>query len=164
MVDAVFFTHGKEEPVLEYLRHRLFGLASRHIATEDPLFSSYGRAIVEMLDHRAFERIKLTEHKLNALDALSDYFVTRPADRRTANLVAIQRLRDEKRFDPMHLPTAMKLLRTDDGEKSNAAYRRLLDAFGLIAIAWQLSVYGTRLVITVDAYNRTVATRTSPPN
>lgn len=137
----------------------LYGIARRHLNICDPFFSHYSSVICDALIHPSCRQIRLTREKREQFLNLLVNLHESPELEAEAFRVSLARLNAEKGFDPYTGPRVKWLIQKDPD-----AHLKLRDAFAVIAIAWQLHVYGDRLVLTGAEYNTAIARHRLPLN
>lgn len=137
----------------------LFGVAVRHLKITDPYFSNYCSVICETMQNPACRQIELTSAKRARLVSLIEDLRAAPDVEDEAFRISLERLNREKGFDPLSLPRAEWLKKKD-----SEADLKLRDALAVIALAWQIDVYGDKLVLSVAEYDRTVENFSLPLN
>lgn len=123
---------------------RLQGLALRQIGPGEPAFKRVSRALRHALLQPQCPEISLTDVELVWVAELID----RVADWRKMLNVSLLRFKRETGFDPMNLPFCEVLSR------DNETYLCLLEAFGIVALAWQADVHQNNMVFTDEDLQR----------
>ncbi len=119
-------------------------LALSHIDDEDPLYAGVQEAIRGLMTDAVRPFGELTHADLDVLEGLIDELRDKGSARYDeAMIVSLHRIKCEIGWVPESDPTAERLL-----SSTNGAYLAARNAFGVIALAWQIQAHPTDLWFT----------------
>ncbi|MDQ7814457.1 MAG: hypothetical protein RDU25_01450 [Patescibacteria group bacterium] len=128
-------------------------LALSHLDEEDPVYPGVQEAVRGLLTDAVRPFGELTHDDLNLLEGLIDKLRDEGSARYDeAMIVSLHRIKRELGWVPESDPTAERLL-----SSTNGAYLAARNAFGVIALAWQIKAHPTDLWFTGGTALRAVS-------
>lgn len=128
-------------------------LALSHLEDEDPMYASVQEAVRGLMTDAVRPFGELTRDDLDLLEGLMDKLRDEGSARYDeAMIVSLYRLKRELGWVPESDPTAERLL-----SGTNGAYLAARNAFGVIALAWQIKAHPTDLWFTGGVALRSVS-------